>query len=259
MSLGFYVTARYRMAVPTGVSNVSGGVIMPSGIPLHTLQRRDFSRNPHLKRRLLDPQLYLSGLSGVLCKKACVNLASYGWFGAGNLPVYKTSKHRRQADWNKAMLASIGNAWTGTLPTARRQIEAAVRMCLTTQRQLGCEALILPSPLTSNPTTTYSDELEWLDVGLDLAPRVAPELPTLATVALSDTCLRGVEPYKNVLLDLILDHVGAREPGGVYIVLEQANDTGYFINHRHTIGSLLRLSDEFRRGGLGRVVVSFAG
>jgi hypothetical protein len=259
MSLDFYTTTRYKMAVPGSVTNVSGGVIMPSGIPLHTLQRRDLAQWPHLKRRLFDPQLYLSGLRGAPCKKACVNLATYGWFATKGLPAYQTAKHRTQAAWKNAMLAQIGTAWKGALPKTSRGIEAASRTCLATQQQVGCEALIVPSPLTSNPTTSYATELAWLDAGLDLASRIAPELPTLATVALSDTCLRGVGPYKNVLLDLILDQVAAREPDGVYLVLEQANDTGYFINHRHVIGSLLRLADEFRRGGLGRVVVSYAG
>ena len=157
------------------------------------------------------------------------------------------------------MLAKIGKAWLGTLPTKKKDIEAAVRNCLATQQQLGCEAFILPSPLTTNPTSPYATELEWLDAGLGMASRVAPDMPTLATVALSDTCLRGIDPYSNVLLDLILDQVASREPSGVYLVLEQANDTGYFINHRHVIGSLLRLADEFRRGGMTRVVVAYAG
>jgi len=259
MSLDFYTTTKYQMAIPDSVTNVSGAVIMPSGIPLHTLQRRNFAKKPHLKRRLLDPQLYLAELSGALCKKACVNLATYGWFATKGLQPYQTAKHRTQAAWKGTMLAQIGTAWQGTLPTSSRGIEDATRLCLATQQQLGCEALIIPSCLTSNPTTPYANELEWLDAGLDLASRIAPKLPTLATIALSDTCLRGVEPYQNVLLDLILDQVSAREPSGVYIVLEQANDTGYFVNHRHVIGALLRLTDEFRRGGIGRIVVSFAG
>src|SRR5438093_1067070 len=53
----FYYLAKYQMTVP-GSDGAAGAIIIPSGLPSHTLTRRDLNRR--LGRRLLDPQMYLS-------------------------------------------------------------------------------------------------------------------------------------------------------------------------------------------------------
>lgn len=130
---------------------------------------------------------------------------------------------------------------------------------MTFQRDLGCEAIILPSPLTREHSTDYSREVEWLEAGLAVCRLVAPGLPHIATVAVSDTCLRGINPSANSLIDLILDQVSARQPDGVYIVLELANETRYYCGSPDTIGALLRFVSGFRAGGHTRVIVGFGG
>ena len=255
----FYVSARYKMKLPDGVTSVSGGVIMPSGIPLHTVLRRDLTRRyPHLERRLLDPQLYLTTLNAATCRKTCAYLASYGWFPATEAFPYDSSA-QKQSEWRRDAESRIVKAWTGQIPTDGEAVDDAIRCCVKVQLQLGVEALILPAPLTVDMGTPFDAELDWLERGLAIAQRVEADRPVLASVALSDTALRGVDPWENPLLDLILDQVTARRVDGVYVVLEQANEDGYYCTHPNTVGALLRLCNGLKHGGIGRIVVAFAG
>jgi hypothetical protein len=259
MAKEFFASAKFRMGIPGGLTGVAGGLIIPSGLPKHTLQRRNLvSAYPHLRRRLLDPQLYLATLAAGSCRKACANLASYGWFPGKPLPKYESSKET-QAEWKRRAMARITSSWLGAVPTDAAEVGQAIRVGVETQTQLGCEAVILPSPLTTDPATDYATELMWLDVGLDIARRIALGQSRIATVAISDTCLRGVEPAKNGLLDVIVDQVTARRPEGAYIVIEQANEYGYYCTHPNTVGSLLRLVHGLKIGGATRVIVGFAG
>jgi hypothetical protein len=145
------------------------------------------------------------------------------------------------------------------LPTSSEEIEDAVRICVTVQLGLGVESVILPSPLTTNPMGNYARELEWLDVGLDVSRATSTTISTLATIAISDTCLRGISPSDNLLLDVIIDQVSARSPDGAYVLLEQANEDGYYCTHPNTLGALLRLVHGLKIGGVGTVIVAFAG
>jgi hypothetical protein len=258
MSKEFFASAKFQMKIPEGVSGVAGGLILPSGIARPTLERRNLEKQyPHLRRRLLDPQLYLAGLNVARSEKACANLASYGWF-LGTVPAYDSGEQNRK-DWSVAARASVRQSWSGTVPSTSMDIEETVRLCVLVQQQLGCEGIILPSPLTTDPTTSYERELEWLEAGLEIGSRTAPGLARIASVAISDTGLRGIEPQNNALIDVIIDQVTAREPEGVYVVIEQSNDDGYYFTHPNTVGSLLRLVHGMKVGGVTRVIVSFAG
>jgi hypothetical protein len=255
----FYASAKYKMKIPDGLSGVAGGVIIPSGVSLHTVERRDLGRTyPHLARRLLDPQMYLATLNPATCRGTCANLASYGWFPITQ-PLPYDSSSQTQAEWKKEMERLIVSTWTGLAPTVTAEIEDAIRLCVEVQVRLGVEAVILPSPLTTDVGSLYNDELEWLETGLAIAGRIAPHLPHYASVAVSDTALRGTDPWSNPLLDLILDQVTARRLSGVYLVLEQANEDGYYCTHPNTVGAFLRLCFGLKRGGVSRVVVAFAG
>jgi hypothetical protein len=68
-----------------------------------------------------------------------------------------------------------------------------------------------------------------------------------------------MRPVDNALIDAIVDQVTSRAPEGAYLVLEQANEDGYYCTHPNTIGAVLRIIHGLKLGGIGRVVVSFAG
>lgn len=213
---------------------------------------------PHLKRRLLDPQMYLAELNAASCRKACANLASYGWFPLTHEFPFDSSA-QTQAEWREAVAESIETAWTARVPTDGNEIDDCIRNCLTVQKQLGVEALIIPAPLTQDINTTLADELEWLERGLLLSRTIGPDLPTYASIALSDVALRGPEPLSNPLLNIVLDQLTARGIRGAYIVPVMASEDSYYFTHPHTVGALLRLCDGLKAGGVERVVVSFAG
>jgi hypothetical protein len=260
MRAEFFAMARYQMALPGTVGGVDGGLILASGLPFHVLVRRNLDRTyPHLVRRLFDPQLYLTGLQNpAVSRKACANLSSYGWFPVGERLGF-SSAELKQADWNREVRATIHRHWVSEVQSQPSDIEAALLSCLDMQKRIGCEGFILPSPLTTDLGTDYSLELAWLDHGLELSAKSFPDTSRFATVAISDSCLRSQDPWSNSLLDLILDQICARRPEGVYIVLEAANEGGYYINHPNTIGSLLRLVSGMKDGGIGTVSVAYAG
>jgi hypothetical protein len=144
-----YTPARYKMALPNGIQGVAGGVIFPAGIHAPALTRRGGSalekKYPHMKNRLLDPQLYLAGLPAVTCRKACVNLASYGWFLSSGLQAYDSSK-QSQSEWKNEAQARIHRGWKGNAPLTDQELSKSIMSCILLQENLGCEALILPGP-----------------------------------------------------------------------------------------------------------------
>ncbi len=249
----FYRLARFQMQVP-GTEGAAGAVIMPSGLPSHTLTRRNLDQ---LGSRLLDPQMYLADLQPDRCRDTCTKLASYPWFLAEGVSEYDSAR-QTQAEWRAVEQARIIERWRRT-PATPAEMERAVDLCLTFQRDLRMTGIILPSPLTRDHASAYAVEADWLELGVARAQRIAPGLPKYASIAISDTCLRGFTPYQNPLLDVILDQVTARAPDGAYVVLEQANETTYNCTSENTVGALLRLVQGLKAGGIERVVVSFAG
>jgi hypothetical protein len=251
----FYFLAKFQMVVP-GTEAATGGIIIPSGIQSHTLTRRPLTQI-NLQRRLLDPQIYLSHLQPDRCRAACAKLASYPWFLADGVAAFDSGQ-QKQSQWRAATEATIVQHWRGT-PQTEDEILQCVDLCIEFQRNIGVEAIILPSPLTNNHASDYSRETQWLDIGAERSQALAPSLPALASIAISDTCLRGFSPSTNTLIDIILDQVTARTPGGAYIVLEQANEATYNCTSENTVGAVLRLVHGLKAGGLDRVVVAYAG
>ena len=254
-----FVTAQYQMSLSPAITGIAGGVIMPANVSYHSVSRRALGKSyPYLKRRLLDPQMYLAELNAASCRKACAKLASYGWF-----PITREfpfdSSGQTQAEWRKEVMESIETAWTARVPTDVKQIDDCIRTCLTVQQQLGVEALILPAPLTQDINSTLSDELEWLERGLQLSHVIAPGTPAYASIALSDVALRGPDPFSNPLLSIVLDQLTARGIRGAYIVPVMASEDSYYFTHPHTVGALFRLCNGLKAGGVERVMVSFAG
>jgi hypothetical protein len=246
-----------RWAMKPEVAGYDGGLIFAAGLPLHSLERRKLAAHPHLRRHLLDPQVYLSGLNVARSADACTKLASYGWFDA-KAAVFDSAK-QKQSEWTESVRQDVSRTWSGRVPTEPAAIEDRLRICIEVQQRLGCEAIILPAPLATESTRDFSAELVWLDLGLELAARIAPGVPRIATVALSDVCVRGVDPWTSAFLDTVLDQVTARAPEGAYLIIEQASHVDQYESHGNTLGALLRLVRDCRAGGVQRVVVPFAG
>lgn len=255
----FLVTAKFQMKLPAGVDGVDGGIIMPAKVALPTLERRTFEKNyPHLKTRFLDPQVYLSTLNVGSARNTCANLHSYGWF-AGIAGAAFDSEEQTQRDWKRDASQEILQLWQGRPPTGDAEIEDSIRRATEIQQQLGCAGIILPAPLTLESHSGLDIEMQWLETGLEIAHRLAPDLPRYASIALSDRCLRGIDPWRSVFLDGVLDQVSAREPEGVYIVIELANEDSYYICDPNTVGSILRLCHGFKRAGVNKVIIAYAG
>lgn len=258
MSSEFFAMARYQMALPGTPQGIDGGLIPASALTNHTLVRRKLAKYPYLQRHLFDPQVYLVGLQPALARKACANLSSYGWFPINSRLDFSSSE-LKPSDWSLKARADIHHEWVGEVQREPSEIENAILACLDTQTRIDCEALILPSPLTIDQGDDYSLELSWLDQGLELSARQYPRAKRFATIAISDSALRSQDPWKNSLLDLVLDQVCARRPEGAYIVLESASESGYYINHPNTVGALLRLVAGLKDGGIQTIIVAFCG
>jgi hypothetical protein len=255
----FFWPGSVQLKLPGNISGVSGGIIYPIGVACHALIRRDISKKyPYLTRRLLDPQLYLVRLDPYTCRKKCAYLATYPWFPTKPFTLFKSGEHT-QREWQGELTKKIHELWLGQLPKKVEEIEQTIGICLQVQVDLDCENYILPSPLTVDQATDYSIELQWLDIGLSVAKRINNNKQILATIAISDSALRLIEPWENELIDLIIDQVSSREPDGAYIVLEQSNEQGYYCTHHNTVGCLLRLVHGLKTAGLKRIVVAYTG
>ncbi len=259
MEKEYFWSGSVQLKLPGNVADISGGIIYPIGVGYHSLMRRDIdTKYPHLTRRLLDPQLYLVRLDPYTCRKKCAYLATYPWFPIKSFEPFNSSKHR-QREWQNSLTKNVHKLWIGKLPKEIKKIETIIAQCLQIQANLNCENFILPSPLTVDQTTDYATELQWLDAGFKKSNQINSDIPILATIAISDSALRLIEPWQNDMIDLIIDQVSSREPDGAYIVLEQSNEKGYYCTHHNTVGCLLRLVYGLKAAGLRRVVISYTG
>lgn len=256
----FYANIGYAFKLPGSVVT-SGSVVLASAMPMHQLERRDINnRYPHMANRLFDPQLYLSTANPIKSPKVCAKLVSYPWFGVSNIPQYQSSV-QSQSNWAAQVERQITSLWPNSTPIDAETIHLGIRECIELQIRKGFEAVILPSPLTTDPTTAYDEELMWLDEGLRIVQEIGTNLPIYATVALADICVRYNQPNENRLLELIADSISAREVDGVYLVLEQGaepSDTRHCSDVR-TLHSMLTLVHYLARDAGLQVVVNFMG
>jgi len=246
--MAFLTNLAYTFTLPQTVQP-SGSILQASGLTMESLIRRKLkSQYPHMKKYLLfDPQLYLSGLDATQSPGHCTKLATYPWFEIPGITKYD-SDLQKQSDWKKELEKHITTIWTRKPPNDTSKVLNAVQYCIDFQRRLECDAIILPSPLTFDPATDYSNELMWLDLALDyIKSNKIDDIPIYATVALSDICVRYAEPLSNLLLQMILDAVSARDINGVYLVIEQSSEpagTRHFSNTR-SLESALHLTHIF--------------
>lgn len=259
MAKEFFWPGCVRLTLPGNATGVDGGIIYPMGTHFISLTRRDLDKMyPHLERRLLDPQIYLAELNPRTCTKKCSYLAGYPWFPTKHYEPFNSDVYN-QRDWQRGLKENIHNLWLGSLPNNTEGIQAIVKSCISFQESINCESFILPSPLTVDQTTDYSTELNWLEIGLKVRKEVNDGKQALATIAITDSTFRLIDPWKNDLIDLVIDQVSSRSPDGAYIVIEQSNEDGYYCTHPNTISSLLRLVYGLKTAGLKKIVVAYAG
>jgi hypothetical protein len=257
--MSFFVNLGYRFNIASG-ANPDGSLILASAMAMHQLARRKF-RNSHMEQRLFDPQLYLSALDVAVAKDHCAKLASYPWFNVEGLGEFQSAQFTQRA-WMERAKDQIGERWSGNVTQEPSVIQIASKECVDFQRQIGCCGVILPSPLTVDPGTDYSSELSWLDTSLNYISSLEDfNLPVYATIALSDVCIRFLDPEKNSLLDLILDTVSARKVDGVYIIVEQASESDITRNcaNSRALNSVLHLVHMFSHDAELKVGVNFVG
>lgn len=247
------------------IQYLQGSVILASAMPIHQLTRRELEsrsfnkRYPHMQSRLFDPQLYLAELDVHRVPDACVKLASYPWFDA-TLKQY-ISDELSQNQWRKIAEEDIANHWTGMPPVGDQNVANAASDVVDFQMEIGCRYIVLASPLTKDPSTTYEVEISWLEHGLARARDVASGIPVYATVALQDLCLNFTEPRLNKLLDLIADQITARGVDGVYLVIEQGSEQDDTRNcgSTRTLHSVLRFVHMLSQFGGIKVFVNSLG
>lgn len=229
-------------------------------MPAGQLVRRDFRKYGYLQHRLLDPQLYLSSLDPKVATKSVVNLASWPWFCGTAVPEYDSDTHASVKNWKDIHAGTLLQSWNNCVPKDPQQIRDAARVAIKTQIELGCEMIILPGPLTTLATQQFAAEIEWIDAGLEACKSLKVGLPVLATVAISDSVLRGVDATQNPLLQTITNQLSARgELAGAYILPELASESGYVCTSRDTLLSLLMLIDDLVRGAGKTALVNYVG
>jgi hypothetical protein len=257
----FYYNAKYKFALPGhSPSGIAGAIIAASAMPAGQLVRRDFRKYPYLQHRLFDPQLYLSSLDPHVAAGTVVNLASWPWFCPNVVPEYDSDTHASVKHWKDLHAGTLLQSWGSCVPSDPQGIRRAAHAAVRAQLALGCETIVLPGPLTTIATQQFAAETEWIDAGLEVCRALKVATPILATVAISDTVLRGVSPPQNPLLHTITNQLSARaDLAGAYIVLDQASETGYVCTSRDALLSLLLLIDDLIRGAGKTVVVNYVG
>lgn len=248
----------YQQSIPPGLQYVSGSLVIPSRRALESATKKDFRKNEYRGRLLLDPQVYLTNLDPVRFRSRCASLASYAWFECGELEFKKTAKSRvGQRAWDEKRWKIIHEHWTGKMAEGD-DIDADAGAIAATQRTVGCEAIILGAPLTTNPNSDLSAEIDWLDRGIAATRKQnLLGLPVLGSVALSERVLTGIDPFENTLIDTIVDQFSTRKIDGVYVVVELGSVSGYYLADKQVFGAILRLADAFKRSGMKRVIFSY--
>jgi hypothetical protein len=260
----FYYNTKFQFALPDqSPTDFGGGVIAASAMPAGQLTRRvraGFKKYPYLKHRLFDPQLYLAGLDKNIAPKTVSKLATQPWFGRHEVPEYDSKEHGSLKGYKDTFQKDLLKTWRGKAVSTDRAIERAVRDCVEYQIELGCEGVILPSPLAGVESFAYETETRWLDAGVDIVKEMRLSIPVYATVAISDATLRGVDGFQNPLLASIAGQIATRrELAGAYIVVEQSTDSGYACTARDVTTGLLVLSDDLARGAGKQVLVNYMG
>jgi hypothetical protein len=255
----YFFNARLRFKIPAVITPISGSVIAASSISPIDLQRRPFTEHVHLTRRLLDPQLYMASVDPAIDSETVARLAAYPWFHGHGVPKYDSGQYVNRKEWKKTHEPGLVSQWTRTIPTEPSAIRKAARAAVDFQLKLGCDAILLPGPLTTIVDQSLQNELTWLDAGLEACNAAKAKCQAFATIALSEAVLQ-VPALKNPLIHSLSNQVATRTGlAGAYIVLEQSDSNNYFWTSKDALMSLLILIDDLYRGASKKVVVNYVG
>lgn len=259
----FYHNTRYAFKLADqSPETIAGGIVAASALMRPQLMqraRKTVKQHPYLQHRLFDPQLYFADIDAQVASGAVVNLATYPWFRCAPAEYESSQQEGGVAQWKAEQSAQLIAAWPRAAATDAREIAECVRACVELQQEFGCEAIILPSPMTRVPGS-YVNESAWIDAGLDVCRDLRVASPVYATIAIADTALRQQTPGHSQFLQTVSAQVAAR-PGlaGAYIVLAQETEDGYCCKVPDTLLSLLLLTDDLVRGARREVIVNYMG
>lgn len=259
----FYHNTRYHFKLADqSPDTIAGGIVAASALPRSDLLRRErkaLKQHPYLQHRLFDPQLYLADIDATVASSVVAKLGTYPWFRcAPDEP--EGAKQKGSVTQSKAELsAHIVAAWPRAAAVESASIAGCVRSCIELQQKFGCEAIILPSPMTRVPGP-YITESQWIDTGLDACRDLRVSVPVYATVAIADTALRQQAPGQSRFLQAVSAQIAARPTlAGAYVVFAQETEDGYCCKVPDTLLSLLLLTDDLVRGAGREVIVNYMG
>lgn len=256
--------ARYSFDVDATPSPIAGTIIAASSVSVVDFFRGKRSKDlvglRHLKKRLVDPQLYMAGLDPALENKTVERLASYPWFHGQDIPPYDSGEYKNPTAWKKQHASDLLKCWTRKVPSEPAAIEKSVRGAIELQQKIGCQAILLPVPLTTILDQSFEREMEWIDRGIDAATELGTTLPLYATVALSEATLHNVDPFDNPLIHTITNQISSRsELSGAYIIFEQSDPGSWVWKEHDPLLALMVLTDDLCRGSRKDVIVSYFG
>lgn len=259
----FYHNTRYAFKLADqSPDTIAGGIVAASALTRPQLMqraRKTVKQHPYLQHRLFDPQLYLADIDAQVASGAVVNLGTYPWFRCAPAEFKSSQQEGGVAQWKAEQSAQLIAAWPRAAATEAVEIADCVRASIELQQTFGCEAIILPSPMTRVPGS-YAAESAWIDAGLEACRSLRVAVPVYATIAIADTALRQQRPGHSQFLQTVSAQVAAR-PGlaGAYIVLAQETEDGYCCKVPDTLLSLLLLTDDLVRGAGREVIVNYMG
>jgi hypothetical protein len=258
----FYHNTRYTFPLAAGSPDtIAGGIIAASAMSRPQLVRRKLSRASYLQHCLLDPQLYLADLASATAGKNVVNLGTYPWFRCEHQS-FESGKPGGLPQWKAEQANTLVQGWPGAAATDPKEVADCAQSAIEIPLALGCEAVILPSPMTRAPGGGYATEARWLDAGLAACSKLRVSMPVYATIAIADSALRELNPLENPLLQTLTAHVASRDGlAGAYVVIAQnSEDEGSWIcKDPDTLLSLLVIVDDIVRGAGRDVIVNGVG
>lgn len=260
----FYHNTRHDIPLPEGSpDDISGGIVLASSLSKPELLDRDLTgRSSYLSRaRLLDPQVYLAEITVDTASRSAANLGSYDWFRCLPAPYFRMDG-RNGTTWFRQRRQAIQDAWPATAPRDATAVRDCITAAVHVQRHFGCDAIILPSPMTRD-VASYEAEVRWLDVGLDVcAQELDPDVPVYATIAFDDFVIRQRRPLESPFLQSIAAQVAARPRlAGAYIVLAQESeqDGTYVCRSPDSLLAVLTLVNDIAHLAGRRVIVNGMG
>ena len=257
----YYHNTKFRFALPQGSPDtIAGGIIAASAMFMGQLQRREFAEYPHLQHRWFDPQLYLCGLDPRQATTVVPGLATYPWFGCPAAEPFDTKKHKTQKAYKETLFPELVKQWRRAPVDSTSERREAAREAVQFQLDMGCEGIILATPLVETMAAGFEDAAQWLDDGLAACRALKVQQPIFATVAIADTLLQNTAADRHPLLTSITGHIAARRGlAGAYVVIESRDGDAYSCVSQDTLRAMVRIVDDLVRGAKRRVLVNYAG